>query len=370
MKIGIDISQIVYPGGVGVYLKNLINNLLRIDHQNQYLIFGTSLRKHEVLKKSFSNLRLQKKYCSLPLTLAEILFNKVHFPPIEVFTGKLDVLHTSDWIEPRASCPKVTTVHDLAPVIYPQLHDSKIVTVFKRKLELVKKESALIIAVSKSTKKDLMDRMGIEEKRIKVVYEAVSDDFLRTKAEMDLIKKHRLKKFILSDAIKNPRKNLKHLLEAFIQVKDKDLTLVLTGEPMWDKKQMFELINSSGVKDKITHLSYVSLAQLKGLYKNALTALFPSFYEGFGLSVLEAMSSGCPVITTNVSSLPEVAGKAAILVDPQKDKEIARAIDNVVSSKRKRESLRRAGLEQVKRFSWKKCAQETLEIYQSLNTKY
>jgi glycosyltransferase involved in cell wall biosynthesis len=369
MNIGIDISQIIYSGGVGVYLKNLVKNLSKIDHKNQYVLFGTSLRKKNILEGFFKQIKksnFNKKFYCLPSTIDSFLFNQLRFPRIELLLGRIDLFHSSDWTEPKSSCSKVTTIHDLAPLIYPQLHDPRIVAVFKRKLDLVKKESTLIISVSQRTKKDLVQRLGIAEEKIKVIYEALDEEFVQVKADENFVNSLNLKKFIISDAIKNPRKNLKNLLKAFVQLKDRDLKLVLVGEPMWDKEKILHLINDSSIKDKIINLKFVSAGQLKALYKNALMAVFPSFYEGFGLSILEAMSGGCPVICSNSSSFPEVAGRAALFVNPYKPHEITQAIKKITYNILIYYKLQKAGFKQVKKFSWQKAARKTLKVYEEV----
>lgn len=371
MKIGIDISQIVYPGGVGVYVRNLVNNLIKIDDKNKYLIFGASLRKRAILEKFYSNsssnrINLSKKFSPLPSRLSAFLFNHLRCPKLEFFTGPLDLFHTSDWTEPKTNCVKVTTIHDLAPLIYPQLHDSKIVSVFKKKLDLVKKESARIIAVSQSTKNDLVNILNIKKEKVQVIYEALDEDFQNATSDFKLVKEYGLKKYLLSDAIKNPRKNLSILLEAFAQLKIKDLKLVLIGEGLWGQDELELLINNFQAKKNIIVLGKVTRRQLKGLYQKANMAVFPSLYEGFGLPVLEAMSCGCPVVCSNTSSFPEVAGKAALLINPKKSMEIVQAVKKIINNTSIYNTLKKEGFEQIKKFSWKKAALETLKVYQEV----
>ncbi|PIS09176.1 hypothetical protein COT75_02865 [Candidatus Beckwithbacteria bacterium CG10_big_fil_rev_8_21_14_0_10_34_10] len=374
MRVVIDISQIAYPGGVGVYTRNLVLNLLKIDKSSTYCLFGLSLRNKNIFEDFYRKLlnneninrsNLEKKFYSLPVSLGEILFNRLRLP-IEVFTEKADVFHSSDWTEPKSKAFKITTVHDLAPLIYSKLHHPKIVKVFKRKLKLVKKESNIIIAVSKNTKKDLIKRLGIKEKRIRVIYEGLNNNFLKAKADLDFVKKLNLKKFIVSDAIKNPRKNLKNLVKAFEKIEDNDLFLVLFGQPLWAKEKQSSIIKQSNKKDKIIVLDYLSAGQLKALYQKSLGAVFPSFYEGFGLSLLEAMSVGCPVVAANTSSLPEVTGEAGILVNPHKAEDIKRGIKRILEDKTKKEELIKSGFKQINKFSWEKTAEQTLKIYRSI----
>ncbi|MDP2649588.1 MAG: glycosyltransferase, partial [bacterium] len=175
MKIGIDVSQLAYPGtGVAVYTQNLIENLLKIDKGNEYLFFFSSMRRKPPKGWDVKNLKL-------PPLFLEVLWNRLHVIPIERFIGKIDIFHTSDWLEPPAKCPKVTTIHDLAIFKFPETfiprggHD--IVSNLKRKLSLVKEESKLIIAVSENTKKDIVELLKIPENKIRVVYEAAGEIF-------------------------------------------------------------------------------------------------------------------------------------------------------------------------------------------------
>lgn len=319
MKVGIDISQIVYEGtGVATYTKNLIEWLLKVDQKNNYVFFGSSLR------------RRQKGFWPIPPTVLDILWNRLHILPVENFIGKVDVFHSSDWTQPPTKAKKVTTIHDLVVYKYPESSHPKIVETQRRRLEWVKKECDLIIAVSESTKKDIVEILKIPEEKIKVIYEAVNPIFKPT------IKK--TKPYILGLGQLDSRKNIERLKTAFHNLKLKGVELKIPNN--------------------------VPTENLVELYSNALCFVYPSLYEGFGIPILEAFNCGCPVITSNISSLPEVGGEAAIYVDPLRVDDIKEKIDYVL--KADREKLAKKGFEQVKKFSWEKTAQETLKIYQSL----
>lgn len=174
MKIGIDISQMAYGNtGVANYLKNLVDYLLKIDKTNEYILFASSLRR----RSSFNYYRAtvrgsnQLRVFPIPLTLLDILWNKLHILPIEWLIGKVDVFISSDWVEPPTQkAKKATILYDLSIFKYPEETDKKIVEVQKRKLEWVKKESEIIFCISQATKKDAMEILGIEEKRLRVIY--------------------------------------------------------------------------------------------------------------------------------------------------------------------------------------------------------
>lgn len=179
MKIGIDISQIVYSGtGVAIYTKNLVENLLKIDKKNEYVLFGGSLRKKKVLDDYLvrfkGNKNVTAKTFYLPPLFLEFLWNKLHIFPIERLIGKIDVFHSSDWLQPPTKAKKATVLHDLIVYKYPESFQQKgghnIVVNQKRRLKWVKKECDLIICDSEATKKDAKEILDIEEKRLRVIY--------------------------------------------------------------------------------------------------------------------------------------------------------------------------------------------------------
>lgn len=341
MKICIDISQIVYGTGVSVYTKNLVKNLLETDQQNEYLLFFSSFRRkfspydfwvsNNLLPSNF-----QTKIFRFPPTIMEFLWNRLHILPIERFIGKVDVFHSSDWTEPPAKCPKVTTIHDLAVLKYPETFPRKIVEVHQRKLELVKKESKMIIAVSESTKKDIVELLRIPEEKIRVIYEACGDEFKpqNRKTTEEVKKKYQLPKDYLLAFAGPARKNLERIKQAC-----RGYNLFIIGKP------------------------FVPQKDLPALYSGALGLVYASLYEGFGLPILEAMACGCPVVTSNISSMPEIAGEAAILVNPLDVSDIRKGIEKMI---REKEKLIKLGFNQVKKFSWQKTAKETLEVYHSV----
>ena len=375
MRIGIDISQLAYPGtGVAVYTDNLVKSLLALDKKNEYTLFFSSLRKKflisnfEFLNKSqIANPNFQTKTFKLPPTLLEFLWNRFHVVSIEIFTGPLDIFHTSDWLEPPTKCPKVTTIHDLVVYKYPETFTPKgghdIVSNLKRKLKWVKRESKLVIAVSENTKRDIVEILGIPEEKIRVVYEAADEVYNKQQTTNNIDKtkkKYGIKgDYILAVGTREPRKNLKRVIEAHeklgISPPTGGLKLVIAGKFGWGDQS--SIINH---QSSIKLLGYVPKEDLAVLYSGAKVFVYPSLYEGFGLPVLEAMSCGCPVVTSNVSSMPEVAGDAAVLVNPESMEEITEGIKKAM---KEREDLVKKGLKRAKEFSWEKTARQTLEVY-------
>jgi len=362
MKIGIDISQIVHGTGVSFYTRNLVRGLAEVDKKNEYVLFGGSLRQKKALQDFTKetqkiNKNFNSKIITLPPTLAEPLFNRCHCLPIEKFIGPVDVFHTSDWTEPLAKAAKVTTLHDLTFLKTGKEVHPRVLSAHQRRLNWVKRETDLIIAVSQATKRDGVKILGVKPSRIKVIYEAAPETVARVKNQkrIEKIKKEYGIKgnYLLVIAPWQPRKNFKRIIRAFKMVSDLNLSLVVVG---------YSEIKIPSVERKIVFTDFVSQGEkINALYSGASCLVYPSLYEGFGLPILEAFICGCPVVTSNVSSMPEVAGKAAVLVNPRNVKDIARGIKEAID---KRESLIKAGLRRAKQFSWEKTAKETLKVYE------
>jgi len=368
MKIGIDISQIVYGTGVSFYTQNLVENLLKVDKKNEYKLFFSSLRKNLPANFNYKAANVKLKKFRIPPTLLEPLFNKSHFLPIENFIGKVDVFHSSDWTQPSARAKKVTTIHDFGFLKYPQTAHPKIKAVMERRFGWLKKEIDMVITISEATKKDTMEILGIPEDKIRVIYEAAPEDInqVKNKRTINIVKaKYGIKgNYLLSVATLEPRKNLKRIIQAFQALGIKDLQLVIIGKSGWDTS--LQGTDFKKLKTNVVFTGYVNRQDLAALYSGAVCLAFPSLYEGFGLPILEAMKCGCPVVTSHLSSMPEVAGRAGILVDPMDVEEIGKGFYEVVSNKNKRQEMIKEGFKQVKKFSWEKTAEETLKVYQDV----
>lgn len=356
MRIAIDLSQIIFGTGVSHYRYNLVKNLLSIDTQNEYLLYGGSLRQKGQLDAVLNSFKGNYKVKTFPVppTVGNLIWNKFHVLPIEKLIGQVDLIHTSDWTEPPSIYPKITTVHDLIPLKYPKVTPSVVVSTHKKKLEWVYKESKKIIVPSISTKKDLME-LGFDEGRIKVVYEAPNHS-KATVEEVELIKKKYgiFDNYIITIGT-NPRKNIKRMVEAYhLSKSGKNLKFIVIGENR-------DPINSH---DRgIRFLGRVPDNDLAALLTGSEALVFASLYEGFGVPILDAFNCDVPVVTSNTSSMPEAAGDAAILVDPMNVNSIADGIEEALS---KPKTLVAKGAKRVKDFSWKKTAEDTLEVYKNM----
>jgi glycosyltransferase involved in cell wall biosynthesis len=348
MRIGIDISQVVYGTGVSVYTKNLAENLLKIDKDNEYLLFAGALRRKQDVLKVFSRARV----FPVAPTLADFVWNRLHIFSIEKLIGKIDVLHTSDWAEPPAKAFKVTTVHDLYPFKFPRFVHHKILEVHKRKMNWVLKESKRVIVPSNSTKADLID-LGMNENRIRVIYEAPSLTKVPPEKVSGIRKKYNLQgDYLISMGI-TKLKNTENIVKAFrLGRAGKDVKLVLVGRPVGVRIEE---------ERNVRILGYVPKEDLGALLTGSRGLIYSSLYEGFGIPILDAFNCEVPVVTSNISSMPEVAGDAAQLVDPYDVSSISQGIERILRGPR---GFIEKGLARVKDFSWEKTAEETIRIYE------
>lgn len=360
MKIAIDISQIVYGTGVSVYTRNLVSAFIKQYPQVEFVLFGGSLRRRADLNQFISRHHAIGKTYILPPKFLDLLWNSFHILPVENLIGNVDIIHTSDWAEPPSKIPKVTTVHDLVPFKYPQTTTTSVRAAHKKKLAWVARESAHILSVSQSTKNDLVDLLKIDPEKITVTYEGV-EDIYRPQAPdvMTRLKRkyHLSGDYIFSLSTLEPRKNQQRLIEAFELLKQvyPGLQLLIGGGRGWGE----------GVKPVpgVIMPGYIPEADLPGLYSGCAVYALPSLYEGFSLSQLQAMACGAAVVTSNISSMPEVVGKAGILVEPEDIKSIAAGIIKAIKY---RDELSRRALERAALFTWEDTARLTFEVYQKV----
>lgn len=370
MRIGIDVTASIYIGtGVATYYRSLIPPLIDLGQDHEFVLLGYAWRR-------FGQLELANRKVPLPPRLMEFLWNRIHRLPVEYFVGPVEVFHAWDYLQPPAKKAKlVTTIHDLTTLKFPMYHSESTVKAQEKRLGWVRREAEAIIVDSGATKLDVMKLLGIESGRIRVVPLAAGELYrqfqvkssLSTggKAEFRTREMSRVKRkygiegnYLLSVGTIEPRKNVKRTMEAFELIRETEFGikyLVVAGNVGWGE----DLNPVPGV----VLLGRVPDGDLPGLYAGAEALVYPSLYEGFGLPVLEAMTVGCPVVTSDRGSLKEVAGRAAVLVDPEEVESIVHGIETAIE---RRESLIKKGLEQAQKFSWEQTARETLGVYESL----
>jgi len=379
MRIGIDIRVLTRGTRTGVeeYTINLLDHLLPLDSSVEYKLFYNAY--HQVkLDYDWLNLPNVKLYSfRLPNRIFFVLARYLKFPQIDRLLKGVDVYFSPHFFPAPVSsyCRRVITFHDLSFEHHPQFFNWR-KRLWQKFLMETRKEAEKadkIIAVSESTKKDLIDIYGIEPKKIKVIYSGISLLFNRQPSEirhqsLKLIKKkyNLPDKFILYFGTLEPRKNLIGLIKAFellnSKFKIKNFKLVLAGSKGWLYQEIFKTVQKSFCRDKIVFTGFIKEEDKPYIYQLAELFVYPSFFEGFGFPPLEAMTSGVPTIVSCNSSLPEVVEQAAVMVDPYNIQELAWAMKIILTDKNLREELIKKGFERAKQFSWQKCAQETLEI--------
>ncbi len=372
LNVGIDITAAIYGRGVSRYTTNLVRALLSTS-QIRVTLYGSSLRQRaellaiaEDLKKQTGS-KAETVIQSYPPSLYNFLWNKVGYPKIKSLLPSITVFHSWDWLQPPdRDLPLVSTIHDMALMKFPETAHPKIKAMHEQSWKILKERKAHIIAVSRATKNDIIELLDIPEERVHVVHEALPVEVqqvaenLNEDEEAILKAKLQLEKpYILFVGTREPRKNLTRLIEAW-QPLQEDVELVIAGDVGWDEtdKKFAEVKN-------LRFLGRVSDQELSVLYTNAKLFAFPSLYEGFGLPILEAFYHGTPVVTSNTSSMPEIAGNAAELVDPLSVESIRTGIEKVLNESEDEQKVRvqRMVIRQHM-FNWEKVATETIAVYQ------
>ena len=386
MKICVDIRCLTEGRRTGVeeYTLNLLFNLFEIDRDNEYILFFNSWKKSKadfVWMEKYPNVSLKK--FSFPNKILNFLFWYFGWPKIDKMAGGVDVVFMPNIIFGSVSrrAKLVLTVHDLSFESHSEYFSRKrrwwhIFINPKRICQRADK----IIAVSNSTKNDIANLYKINLNKITAIYSAVSDKFrIISRNDEKLVKikeKYNLPyKFILSLGTIEPRKNIIGLVKAYnalqkyaqrqaLSAREDILKykLVIAGESGWANEKIFEEIKKSPYKNNIQIINSVPDEDKEYFYNLASLFVYPSFFEGFGFPPLEALKCGVPVICSNNSSLPEIASDAAIMIDPDKPEEIFCAMKEILMDQNLRENLIQKGLEKSAKFSWKKTAEETLEI--------
>ena len=294
-------------------------------------------------------------------------------PPIEQWLPETDVVHAVALGYPVATRkPLVVTVHDLGPLTHPEFFTNTNPWIMQRSLSQLVKQAAAVICVSQSTADELISYVGNElEGRVHVVNEGVSSEFFQAADPACLQDIGDLPlpgtPFVLATGKISPRKNIQGLIQAISRLSSiLPHHLVLAGGDGWGVDEVYKQLDDPHIRERVHFPGYVSDQQLRALYAAASVYVHPSLYEGFGLTVLEAMASGCPVVTSNVTSLPEVAGDAALLVDPLDISALASAIESICSDAGVASELVKKGSVRARSFQWDVCAGQVFDVYSSV----
>lgn len=375
MRIGINARYLQKEyTGIENYLLQLLLNLNKATGDNEYfLFFGNDGLIPEALKsRNFKNI-ISKIPCNNQIT--KIIWSHFYLPFL-ARRFKLDVFHEPLFIAPLfKQCPTVITVYDLAFLRLPDCYTYRNKLYLKTLLSKSIKEADAVIAISESTKKDILDNFGSSEK-LHTVYGGVSLEFKRIDDHTVLEKVKRIYKiegdFVLTASLITPRKNMVRLIRAFRSLRERsnyNYKLVIAGGKGWGWEAVYKEAVDSGYENDIIFCGYVPDEHLIALYNLAKIFVYPSLYEGFGLPALEGMACGCPVITSRISSLPEVCADAALFVDPYDTEELSHSIEKLLKDQLLRQTLILKGYQQANKFSWQRAAGETLAIYERVASK-
>jgi len=381
MRIGIDYTAAVHQGaGIGRYTRNLVRTLARLDADNEYCLFVAGRRgKGDGWGPWPANFRVR----SVPLSdrWLHILWQRLRVPlPVQAITGPLDLFHSPDFVLPPVGrTPAILTVHDLSFMRVPEFF----VPGFRQYLEgavgWAVKRARHILADSESTRRDLVELLAVEPERVTVLYPGVESRFRPVQDEQSLARvraRYELpERFILGLSTLQPRKNFEGLIEAYRRLLTgrgsgagiADLYLVIVGGQGWMYEDALALVERRGLSERVRFTGFAEDQDLPAIYSLASVFAFPTWYEGFGLPVLEAMACGTPVVAADNSSLPEVVGEAGLLVDAADADGLAEAIAQLVLDGALRERLIRAGFKQAQRFRWEDSAQQLLKIYRAFD---
>lgn len=375
MRIGLEITAAVQQsGGIGRYVREMLSALSDIDQSNQYRLFYASKnRSNHTMLDLPDNFRVRQ----LPVNdiwLARI-WQRIRLPlPVELITGFLDIYHSPDFTLPPtlSDIPTLLTVHDLSFLRAPESAAPGLRGYLEIAVKRSVKLATHVLADSQSTKDDLIELYATPEDKITVLYSGVSSDFrpITDPNRLMKIRQHYKlgeKPFVLSVGTLQPRKNHATLIKAFEQAfRDSEYNLVLAGGRGWSYEEVHALVRSRGLQHRVLFPGFVADEDLSALYSSADVMTFPSLYEGFGLPVLEAMACGVPVLASNTSCLPEVAGGAALFVNPRNIEAMSDALLKLVSNVDLRKTLREKGFERVEQFSWQSSAEKLLGVYRDL----
>ena len=364
MRIGIDARKL-HDFGIGTYIRNLLRELANMDHETEYVIF--SRPEDELAVRTLGENFRPVKETSGNYSLSE----QIRIPQA-VTREKLDLFHAPHYVlPPLVRCPSVVTIHDCIHLMFPQYLPNRWALAYARtSISLAAKRATRVLTVSESSKRDIQRFVDIPSSKIDVIYNSYDPRFgVEPQAEaIDRVReRYQLHTdFVLYAGNVKPHKNLERLIDAFQIVRKRgldNLKLVLIGDEISKYTALRRAVHRHQLHNYVRFLGYLPEDTLAVMYRLAGVFVFPSLYEGFGLPPLEAMASGTPVVTSNVSSLPEVAGDAAVLVDPYDANAIADGMYRVLTDNNLRSELRRRGPERAGQFSWESSVRRVREIY-------
>jgi glycosyltransferase involved in cell wall biosynthesis len=374
--IGIDYTAAYEQGaGIGRLVRDLIAGLASLDPHTRYKLFVAGATSAQLPPSPGLNFRWKPTRVT-PLWFARV-WHRASFPwPLETFTGPVELFHATDFVLPPTlpATKTILTVHDLSFVRTPETATPVLKAYLDRVVPRSVRRADHVIADSQATKDDLVELYGTPPDKISVLLSGVNPQY-KPVIDSDILRHVRRKygipldvPYIFSIGTIQPRKNYGRLIEALARLREEfaDLYLVIAGGKGWLDTPIFETVQRLNLQDVVIFTGFVDDADVPPLYSDALCTSYVSLYEGFGFPVVESMACGTPVVTSNVSSLPEVAGEAALMVDPYDVEAITAALRQLVSDSALQAELIEAGRSQAAQFTWEKSAQRLLHIYRQI----
>ncbi|MGB7219641.1 MAG: glycosyltransferase family 1 protein [Vicinamibacterales bacterium] len=364
MRIGIDARRL-HDFGIGTYIRNLLRQLARIDHQSEFVVLCRPMDR-DALSSLGENFRLIPEHAKTYSVAEQITV------PLALRREGVELFHAPHYVlPPLVQCRSVVTIHDCLHLMFPQYLPNRLARFYARaSIALASRRATRILTVSESSKRDLLRFVDVPADKIDVIHNAYDERFGLEPREEDVVRvreRYQLQEaFVLYAGNVKPHKNLERLIEAFDLVRRSGLDhlkLVLIGDEISKYTSLRRAVHRHQLHKYVRFLGYLPEETLAVMYRLAGVFVFPSLYEGFGLPPLEAMASGTPVVVSNVSSLPEVVDDAALLVEPRDPQSIADGIRRVLCDQALRSDLRAKGLVRASQFSWERSVRRIREIY-------
>jgi glycosyltransferase involved in cell wall biosynthesis len=375
VRIALDATALPgKPGGAGYYIINLVRSLLDIETSHEFVVLTHLSDRH------LFNLSPEKeKFLTDVPDLSRggrLVWEQFALPKL-LKQLQIDLLHSPHYTMPLwTTIPVVVTYHDMTFFLYPSYHTLVKRFFFPFMIRQSARRSSALIAVSESTRQDAIRLLGISPKNITSTLLGYDSSFVPIEDQIYLEQvrqKYQLPgRFIFNVGTIEPRKNQLALINAFDILADTDsnIALVLVGGAGWYYNQLSQQIIKSPNRDRIYLIGYVDRVDMPALYNLAEVFVYPSIYEGFGLPLVEALACGRPIITSNISALPEIVSDAGLLVSPNDCEQLSQAIRKLLEDKNLATEIGQKALVRAKEFSWRKTAEQTLEIYERVNREH
>lgn len=370
MRIAIDGNEAnaTKRVGIGKYAFNLLCGLSKYQDKHSFSILFKDPPKEDLPEQTN-----KWKYFQIG---PSFLWSQIAFPYYLITHRKYDAVFSPTHYGPRLTpIPSIISIMDLSYIYYPELFKKQDLYKLTNWTSYSVKQASFILTISEFTKKDIIKNYQVNEDKIIVTYPGYNSKIYNinyANSEVEAIKnKYSLNKYLIFVGTIQPRKNITKLVEAYkiLISKHENLKLVIVGKKGWLFELVFNIL-APYIKDKkVFYLDYLPDKEIVLLYQGALAFVLPSLYEGFGLTVIEAMASGCPIAVSNVSSLPEIAGENAFYFDPNQVLDIVQKIDSILSlTTSQRADVIRKGIIKASQYSWDKCARKTIEVIEKVNS--